>query len=159
MTRHTATPLYDEGFVGHRWGSQGAGLLLTTGSRVLLLLRSASVEEPGTWGIAGGAVRVDSGTGEPQDVQQAAFHEADEEMGTVPPHHIIGQYLYQEGSFRYTTFIGQVDPGVADTWTPRLNWENDDHGWFTPDELETLDLHFGVVALLADKFDLIFSEV
>jgi GNAT superfamily N-acetyltransferase/ADP-ribose pyrophosphatase YjhB (NUDIX family) len=154
----TAEPLFDEGFVGNRWGSQGAGLLLTTGEKVLLLLRSDEVEEPGTWGISGGAVRRDSDTGDFQDLKQAALQEAREEMGRVPPHRIVGQWVYQEGRFRYTTFVGMVDPEVLDQWEPRLNWENDDYGWFTQDELADLDLHFGVVALLDARPDLVFKE-
>jgi 8-oxo-dGTP pyrophosphatase MutT (NUDIX family) len=153
----TASPLSDEGFIGQRWGSQGAGLLLTTGEKVLLLLRSGEVEEPGTWGLAGGAVRRDDRNGKFQDVKQAALQESQEEMGTVPPHRIVGQYAYQEPNFQYTTFIGQVAPKVAETWQPRLNWENDDYGWFSPEELKDLPLHFGATALLADKFDLVFS--
>ena len=152
-----AEPLYDEGFVGQRWGSQGAGLLLTTGEKVLLLLRSGEVEEPGTWGISGGAVRRDSDTGQHQDVKSAALQEAREEMGSLPPYRITGSWIYQEGSFRYTTFVGTVDPEVIDTWAPALNWENDDYGWFSHEELADLDLHFGVEALLVAKSELVFQ--
>ena len=151
-----AEPLYDEGFVGQRWGSQGAGLLLTTGEKVLLLLRSGEVEEPGTWGISGGAVRRDSDTGDFQDLKSAALQEAREEMGRVPQHRMSGQWVYQEGRFRYTTFVGTVDPSVVDQWTPTLNWESDDYGWFTQEELSGLDLHFGVVALLNARPNLVF---
>jgi 8-oxo-dGTP pyrophosphatase MutT (NUDIX family) len=40
---------------GH-WGKKGAGVLLTTGERIFLLLRSQHVTEPHTWGIPGGAI-------------------------------------------------------------------------------------------------------
>lgn len=155
----SAEPLVDEGFVGQRWGSQGAGLLLTTGEKVLLLLRSDEVEEPGTWGISGGAVRRDSDTGAHQDLKSAALQEAREEMGRVPPHRIVGQWVYREGSFRYTTLVGLVDPDLPDQWEPRLNWESDDFGWFTIEEVAELDLHFGVVALLEARPELVFGGV
>lgn len=145
-----ALPLEDEGFVGDFWGSAGAGLLFTTGAKILLLLRSESVEQPHTWGLAGGAVRRDSDTGQQQDARTAAIHEAEEEMGALPPFSIYDQYMFRSGSFTYTTFIAHVDPAVENTWTPELNWENDDYGWFALDELPN-NLHFGIEAILEHK--------
>lgn len=155
-----AAPYRDEGFVGERWGSQGSGLLLTTGSKILLLHRSPDVEEPGTWGIPGGAVPVDSETHAPRHPLDSALLEAKEEMGSVPPHRIVDQYVYSEASgFRYTTFIGKVAANIDHVWAPQFNWENTQHGWFTPEELETLDLHFGVKAILKHKAAVLFSLV
>jgi 8-oxo-dGTP pyrophosphatase MutT (NUDIX family) len=152
-----ASPLEDEGFVGRYWGSQGAGLILTTGQRVLLLLRSGEVEQPGTWGIAGGAVRVDSNTGRPQDLKRAALQEAKEELGTVPIFRSIGQWVYHDGDFTYTNFVGRVSEQVAESWRPSLNWENDDYGWFTMEEMVNLPLHFGVDALLDAVPEMLFD--
>jgi 8-oxo-dGTP pyrophosphatase MutT (NUDIX family) len=154
-----ALPHADEGIVGERWGSQGSGLLLTTGSKILLLHRSPHVKEPGTWGIPGGAVPIDTETGQPKDVLQSALHEAEEEMSSVPPHRIIDQYVYRESSgFRYTTFIGAVAPDIDKRWAPQFNWEHDQHGWFIESDLRDLNLHFGVVEVLKHKRGILFPK-
>lgn len=154
-----AVPYGDEGFVGQRWGRQGSGLILTTGSSILLLHRSDQVEEPGTWGLPGGAVPVDTETGQPDDLLLSALREAEEELGSIPPHQIVDQYVYHEPSgFSYTTFIGLVSSVVLNTWRPRLNWENNAYGWFGLLELDHLDLHFGLVDLLQHKIRALFPN-
>jgi len=131
-----------------RWGNQGSGMLFTTGEKILLLERSASVEEPYTWGLPGGAVPQE---GEDfKDVLESARDEVVEELGQLPRHTVIDQYVYQEESFRYTTYIARVDPSAEDLRF-RMNWENTDWLWVRQDELDQLDLHFGVVDLLRHK--------
>lgn len=139
----------DVGFndTGDRWGNAGSGILFTTGTRILLLLRSDSVEEPGTWGIPGGAIP-QKRSGEFEDAYISAKREVREELGSVPVHRVVDQYVYQENNFQYTTFIAEVDPSVEETLHPRFNWENDDYAWISLDELGAYDLHFGTLEVL-----------
>jgi 8-oxo-dGTP pyrophosphatase MutT (NUDIX family) len=146
--------MVDEGMVGGFWGSQGSGLLLTTGERVLLTLRSAAVLDPGTWGVPGGAVPVDHHTGEPADVLESAVTELYQEtrLATTAARMKGGLrattvFRPPRSSLRFTTYV----VGVMDDWPRRpieLDWENDEAGWFTPAELLDLDLHHGVVFTL-----------
>ncbi len=147
-TTRLAERYQDVGFTETgRWGNQGSGILFTTGERILLLQRSQSVEEPGTWGIPGGAVPQTS-RGTFRDPYISAKQETREELGTLPIHQVVDQYVYQEDRFRYTTYVAKVSAMTAHRFRPTFNWENDDAGWFTRDELHDLDLHFGVVELL-----------
>ena len=142
MKRVERMALHDEGFVGKRWGSRGAGILLTDGSRALLLLRSGQVEEPHTWGVPGGAVRRDGGAYE--DLLAAARNEAHEEMGGLPEGaEVIGQTVFTEGAFTFTTFIARVSPSDVLAFTPRLNCESDRWFWFNAAGLPA-NLHPGV---------------
>lgn len=137
----------DVGFTDQgRWGNAGSGCLFTTGERILLLKRSWDVEEPGTWGLPGGAIPEDC-QGDCPDALQSALQETQEELGSVPAHKVVDQYVYQEPGFQYTTFICQVDEPAAET-NFQLNWENTNYGWFSRRELASLDLHFGVEGLL-----------
>jgi 8-oxo-dGTP pyrophosphatase MutT (NUDIX family) len=153
--------LVDEGDVDGNWGSQGAGVMLTTGQRVLLMYRSPHVYDPETWGVPGGAVPVDDMTGEPDDLISAAAREVREETGLAfsrsrLAENIVGQTVFRNRSFRFTTFIARVAP--ATKWDRiRLNWESDDSGWFSPEHLLTLDLHHGVRFTLREAWDTIFE--
>lgn len=151
-SRAGSAALVDEGIVGRRWGKQGVGVLLTTGSKILLMLRSSEVLDPGLWGIPGGAVRVDNRTREPEDLHSAASNELWEESGLrLDPHELrkmqIGETIFRDGDFRYTTFIIKVPPGFASRAVV-LDWENDEAEWmeeFQVDELAELGLlHPGV---------------
>jgi ADP-ribose pyrophosphatase YjhB (NUDIX family) len=149
-------PTYqDQGFTETgRWGRQGAGMLFTTGERILLLRRSRHVEEPGTWGIAGGAVRVDEYGGE-EALIDAATNEVLEEQGSMPEDaQPVGSTVYRESGFQYTTFIMRVPQAEHQ---PRLNWESDRYGWFTEQELARIPLHFGVEYTLREARNLVFS--
>ena len=143
---------YDEGMVGNHWGSAASGLLLTTGDRILLLLRSEDVQDPGFWGIPGGAIPVDQ-RGDRKDALQSAVDETREETGLqLPPgSEVVGETIFRDGSFSFTTYLVRV-PASLSRARVRLNWENDDFGWFTQGEVEELiaagDLHHGVVYTL-----------
>jgi 8-oxo-dGTP pyrophosphatase MutT (NUDIX family) len=158
----SAGRLIDEGHVGGHWGSQGAGALLTTGRRILLMLRSDLVDyEPHTWGVPGGAVPVDSETGRPDDLVRSAARELREEAGLNVGSEalrdaITGQTVFRSGSFRFTTFIARVSERSASK-PLRLNWESEDAGWFTPEELLDLELHPGVRFTLDEAWDTIFD--
>jgi 8-oxo-dGTP pyrophosphatase MutT (NUDIX family)/GNAT superfamily N-acetyltransferase len=127
------------------WGKEGAGLLLTTGEKVLLLKRSSQVDQPGTWGIPGGAM--DDG----ESPMQAAKRETVEETGRVPSLRVVGKTVFSKGGFKYTTFICRV----SKEYTPSLDWENSDWAWVSREELRSYRLHFGVRYTLgkADVFD------
>lgn len=151
-SRVGSAALVDEGMVGHRWGRQGVGVLLTTGSKILLMLRSSEVLDPGLWGIPGGAVRVDHETGDPEDLYAAASNELQEEAGLqISPRELrrmqVGETVFKDGGFRYTTFIVHVPEEFLDKRV-RLNWESDESDWieeFQLDELSEMGLlHPGV---------------
>lgn len=74
------------------WGTEGAGLLFVCqeDNTCLLLKRSHSVQEPGTWGIAGGAIEIsnDEDNSGPESSMDGAKREAIEELGSLPKNHI-----------------------------------------------------------------------
>lgn len=145
-------PEDDEGVPEDFWGDEASGIMYTTGARVLLTLRSEEVLEPFTWGVPGGAI--ESG----EDAYPSALREVREELGrNLPKGEVIDRYVFQtpSKSFRYTTFIVAV-PESAVELKFRLNWENDDWGWFTQRELASIDVHFGAKIVFKHKSDVIF---
>lgn len=139
----------DIGHVGGHWGHAGSGMLFTTGPKILLLLRSHWVMEPGTWGIPGGAIPVDP-SGKHMAPLASAKREVAEEVGRVPKYEIVEKYVYTSGdphatrAFTFTTFVSKVDH----EFTPTLNDESDDFKWWDPEHGPKLPLHYGVKALL-----------
>lgn len=139
------------------WGRAGAGVLLTCEDKILLVLRSQHVQEPGTWGIPGGSCSGEAmfPRGEGQEVnlevaRDCALRELIEELGPLPENMDLdeqGIVTYRDPrGFTYTTFImaiwperrRRLDAGL------QLNWENDDARWFTIEEALALpNLHFG----------------
>ena len=147
----------DEGLVNGHWGSEGSGLWITDGLRVLLVRRSWDSLHPWTWGIPGGAVPVERESRRPRSVLGSAVEESKEELGHLPVGIQIDStpaavYRSRDGSgFRYTTFRGAVAREVAGSYVPRLNGEHSDWGWFTRGTALDLDLHPGVRWLFAQK--------
>jgi 8-oxo-dGTP pyrophosphatase MutT (NUDIX family) len=125
------------------WGERAAGILMIrSDGHVLLVLRSAEVMEPGTWGIPGG--KVEPG----QDDWDAAFMEALEELGSVPASlEVVDQYTHWAAGFSYVTFLATVSQKDAERWIPQLNWEHDAWDWFPLDELPRR-LHPGLKKVL-----------
>lgn len=137
---------------GRYWGNAGSGMLFTTGKSILLLKRSAMVEQPRTWGIPGGAIPEDNG--ELMDAYASAKKECKEEIGVLPPHKVITKFIFKDRDFMFTTFICKVKE-----FSPtRLNWENDEWEWVSEEELSTYKLHFGVSLLLKSKQRNLFTE-
>lgn len=140
------------------WGRQGAGILFATGRRILLCLRSAYVLQPGTWGIPGGAVKP-SLEGRKDAVALTVREEAGEELGGLPRGwRRVGETLFEDRGFRYTTVIARVSEAEADRFEPILNWESDEARWFEESELAEIDLHFGVAWTLGQARELIFTK-
>jgi 8-oxo-dGTP pyrophosphatase MutT (NUDIX family) len=124
-----------------RWGDRAAGLLILSGQRVLLMLRSAEVMDPGTWGIPGG--RVERG----QTDWAAARKETCEELGSLPRVVLVATHEARSGDFTYTTFVVRLSERAAAGWKITLDWENDSWGWFSLDDLPQ-PLHPGVAQAL-----------
>jgi 8-oxo-dGTP pyrophosphatase MutT (NUDIX family) len=134
-----AQALEDTGF----WGEQGAGAIFLAKStnRILIALRSESVEQPHTWGSWGGAI--DSH----EDPLKAAVREAEEEAGyTGGIDAAYPLFVFKKESFRYHNFLLVVE----DEFQPHLNWENDGYRWCEFGEWPS-PLHFGLHSLLGDK--------
>lgn len=145
MTMHRS----GDGFVrcgdGHvRWGRYGAAGAIfvhrdpVAGSKVMLQKRSPVAHEGGTWSCAGGAL--DLG----ESPLEGGLREATEEVGTIPAGaRPIGQYVFQPADdWSYTTIVVEVDELFGDS----INFETDAVGWFTPDEVDQLELHAGFAA-------------
>ncbi len=142
------------------WGSKAAGLFIIckedgTG---LLLKRSAGVQNPGTWGIAGGALE----HGEDNSLE-GAKREALEELSALPPlNDFIDTVIFKDGDFTYTTYVYNISREAKKQWTQqiKLNWENDRWQWFSLDSLPA-NLHFGVEFIkktLTEKGHTFFEE-
>lgn len=155
VRRYGSASSYDR--AGH-WGRAGAGVLLTTGEKVLVLLRSGDVTEPGTWGLPGGAV--DPG----EDALRAGLRELGEETEIeIDPDgaNVVGSTVWQSphSSFRYTTSVVRV-PSRMTKQRVQLNWENDAARWVDAAWLDAhrSDLHPGLRAALPELLPLAFGE-
>lgn len=121
------------------WGPKGgAGILFHHPETNTYLLghRSPEVHHGDTWGIPGGAI--DPG----ESPYQGALREAEEEFGHVPQHKVVNEHVAQpDPDWQYHTYTAEVpqqfDPEYAG------DWETQDHGWFTPEEINKLPLHPG----------------
>jgi len=153
----------DEGFVpddsGHTfWGSRGSGCLFVRnhpeeGPQLLAVHRSPHVEEPNTWGTTGGAVP----KGE-QNIFASAIRETREEIGSIPRYSPVRKYVWKAtgGTFTYTTFILECQDM---DWLPdAFNWEAVDAKWVSLEEAASLDLHFGLAAILSDLGEGVFPS-
>ncbi len=126
---------------GHvHWGAGGgAGLLLryvppSGPPQYLLEQRSRWVDEGGSWGMPGGAIR--SG----ESPEQAADREAREELWPIPSYRVTGVEAQDcGGGWCFQIVGGDVDEPV-DMYLGR---EVDAVGWFTVDQMQTLPLHSG----------------
>lgn len=120
------------------WGNQAGGVLIICSrtNKVLLLKRSPYVQEPETWGMISG--KIDAG----ETVEEAVAREVKEETGWKIDN-LIPSYVFKKNDFTFYNFISVVDI----EFTPTLDWENTDYGWFDLDNLPE-NLHFGVEILL-----------
>ena len=127
------------------WGALGgAGLLLRHASAAgqptyLLQRRSRSVDEPGTWGIPGGAIK----TGESPEA--AARRETLEEIGALPRYR-VSEIEHQDCGGGWIFHIICAD--VERQFDAFCGQETDATGWFTREEMRNLTLHPGLRAWL-----------
>jgi 8-oxo-dGTP pyrophosphatase MutT (NUDIX family) len=130
------------------WGKAGAGCIFVakdTG-KILLNHRSSMVEQPGTWGVWGGAI---DGSESPLE---AVKREAYEEAGASPSDsQIIPIYIFhdQKSGFKYYNFIVVVEEEFKPNIPIQSRWETQGWGWFDLNDFPS-PLHFGVKAILND---------
>jgi len=125
------------------WGKKASGLLFvrnhpTLGFQVLLVKRSPHVEQPGTFGVAGGAVE------EGEDEFESAVRETQEEIGGMPPCHKVGEYVWRNpgGSFTFKTFVMETEDL---NWIPKaFNWEVTGAKWVSMKQMGKMNLHPGL---------------
>lgn len=110
---------------------EGAGLLIARIDdwKVLLIKRSVDVPSPYHWAPPGG--RLELG----EERMKGAIREATEEIGDLPGMKILTDPYphFSNPGFMFHTFFAVMDPGSS--WTPRLNWEASEYGWFDPVKL------------------------
>ncbi len=132
---------YIECAQGHQhWGVNGAaGLMLRHVDdqgqpRYLLTHRSPAVMHGDTYSVPGGAL--DSH----EYPEEGALREAQEELGPIPGFDPTGIETADHGGWAYHTVHGDV----PQMFTPRpQNWETSDAQWYTPEEIDQLNLHPG----------------
>jgi len=120
------------------WGAYGgAGLLLCYAPpgelpSYLLQQRSKSVDHGGTWGIPGGAMRKN------ESPEAAARREAEEEIGPIPAYRVTGIEAQDcGGGWNFYVVTATVDRPF-DAFCVR---ETDATGWFTREDMRSLNLH------------------
>lgn len=140
--------LEDTGF----WGTAGAGILpfaLNT-KRFMFSKRSKHVEEPGTWGIWGGAIN------EEENPKRAALREFVEEThytGTAKELILLSEYKHSSG-FRFFSYLLTIPT----EFKPRLDWETAGFVWVSYGEWPR-PLHPKVKPMLDNfKVDSIIKE-
>ena len=123
----------------HFWGKKGAGVLVYCSAtrRFLLGRRSAKVNEPGTWGLFGGAIDSQEST------NRAAMRELEEEIGYRGEVILRTIDIFRKDNFSYQNFLGTV----PEEFRPKLDWENDKAGWFSFENFPQ-PLHFGLKRIL-----------
>lgn len=156
---------YEKAQEGGFWGSKASGILpiaKDTG-KILIGLRSESVNEPLTWGNFGGAIGVDDyGRGEKElSPSDNARKEMMEEVGYKGSMELVDSFVFEKNDFIYYNFLGII-PNQHDISesNSELNWEVNELKWVTLDELENHpDLHFGIQGLLDNSYDQIKAIV
>ena len=125
----------------HNKSGAGALFCVPDTSRILLVLRSEGVSMPNTWGIPGG--KIDAG----ETPIAACRREVEEELRVIGSYVLTEFYNYRNKSFSYTTFLSKIQK----EFSPVLNWEHVDYGWFSPWELPD-NLHPGFDSMLNERF-------
>ncbi len=130
------------------WGANGgAGLLLRYAPAgadpvYLLLRRSRQVDEPGTWGIPGGAIR------DGETPEMAARREVIEEIGSLPAYRLQRLELQDcGGGWNFHIFTADVD----EPFEAYAAHETDATGWFTERMMRNLPLHTGLRRWLEER--------
>jgi len=146
------------------WGKAGSGILYICldDMTAMLLLRSADVEQPYTWGNPGGAVSGTEGFYSPEECDEdcedryrpSAEKETVEEIGFLPVGEDLGSTVYKDGNFTYVTYIVSVSKAEKERINSsyNLNYENTDLSWHSLSDMPD-KLHFGIKYVL-DNLDI-----
>lgn len=96
--------------------------------RILLLLRNDVSYEPNTWGLVSGGI-------EPgEEILEGLKREVNEEMGISPEiisYKFISKKYYKSKNLEFHYYEGLTNS----EFTPKLDHENLDYGWFNKGEL------------------------
>lgn len=108
--------------------------------------RSRYVEQPGTWGVWGGAIDND------ETPEEAVMREAYEESGYQPDRNdIVPLYVFKHPSgFRYYNFLVLTDDEFEPNIPAEHRWETQGWRWVEYGKWPQ-PLHFGVTAILNDS--------
>jgi|6_EtaG_2_1085325.scaffolds.fasta_scaffold53834_3 8-oxo-dGTP pyrophosphatase MutT (NUDIX family) len=107
-----------------------AGLCIWIRARneVFLVLRGDLGSFVDHWGVVGGAI-------DPNETPlQAAYREAEEELGSLPIGNVLAKCTTQS-SVSFTTYLYEVKPEDVDGWEATLNEENREAHFFSVDNL------------------------
>ena len=136
------------------WGTKAAGVLVICPKtkRILMQMRGKYVNEPGTWGVIGGAISGIEGE-ETIDPQSGAEKELREETGYKGSIKLFPAYIFKKSNFSYHNFIGIVPEEFESNPSSEHSWETGYTQWMTFDEMlaEKDSFHFGLKALLNDS--------
>jgi len=147
------------------WGQAGAGILFICpdDQTALLLLRSDAVEDPGQWGVPGGAVggdqffnqdEIEDPGFDNEELWDAAIQETLEELGYFPSLYNVYRYVdFSAGNFVYRTFVVQVPLEEKQKMVSqhRLNWESTDAQWHPLQDIANMPkLHRGVTHVIKE---------
>ncbi|GMH40763.1 hypothetical protein BSKO_08667 [Bryopsis sp. KO-2023] len=112
----------------------GAGLVIFSGEKVLLLRRAPHSKNPETWGLPGGNMDDDD-----LSLYETALREAKEEMGGYPNAlDVAGIITTLRGHHldkRYDVYIVRITEQEQSSFAPVLNEEHTDWRWFSVLEL------------------------
>ncbi|KKN67667.1 hypothetical protein LCGC14_0459260 [marine sediment metagenome] len=118
----------------------GAGILFLCkdDNTILFVRRSSEVDEPGTWGIPGGALEAG------EEPSEAAWRETIEELGSRPHRvRLIDTIVKKDKYGEYHIFVVNISADEKTIWTPKitLNHESSEYKWFRlgamPDNLHS----------------------
>lgn len=132
---------------GHvHWGSLGgAGFLFRHvteegSAEYLLAKRSSTVDEPGKWGVPGGAIR------QGESPESAARRETQEEIGVLPKYVLTGE---EEQACGGGWAFQLLHAEVTEAFRALCGQQTDSTGWFEAAQMSSLPLHPGISRWLA----------
>lgn len=135
------------------WGQKASGIMYICpeDETILLLRRAKHIDQPNTWGIAGGALTEgffpnNHNEEDPSDVifLESAKREVNEEIGVIPESNILVEMTtFKDKGFTYKTFIYAIDLEIKSNLNIVLSNEHTEYRWFKFDNLPK-NLHFGV---------------
>jgi 8-oxo-dGTP pyrophosphatase MutT (NUDIX family) len=118
-----------------RWGLFGAaGVLVRSGDRVFVALRSPHSHQGGTWAIPGGALH------HGESALEGALREFGEEIGIdLEDFEVALTHEDDHGGWSYWTIV--LDLPAPFEAPDRVHWETSATDWVTLEELAVLELH------------------